>query len=373
MDSVCFVSNTAWSVFNFRLEVIRYLLKKSYKVLIIAAPDGFETALEKEGCLFIPLAFDNRSLSILADLKLYRRLKRLYRQHKPGVIFHYVIKPNVYGTLAAAALSIPSIAVVTGLGYSFSKRGWLYWLTKFLYAYAFRRSREVWFLNNEDARFFIAQHMVDIERTNVMHGEGINTTYFQLNRSAQQGREFCFLMSARLLRSKGIVLFADAARMIRRKQYAARFVLIGSPEATHPDALDPGLLEEWQNEGLIEYQGFVADVRPALSSADCFVFPSYYNEGVPRSLMEAASMQLPIITTLNRGCREVVVDGKSGLLCHPQDAFDLAEKMEMMINLPPEARREMGAAGRNLVIDKFEVTQVAALYERTIASALSKS
>lgn len=373
MDSVCFVSNTAWSVFNFRIEVIRYLLQKGYRVLVFAAPDGFETILEKEGCVFIPLAFDNRSLSILADLKLYRQLKRLYRQHQPGVIFHFVVKPNVYGTLAAGALAIPSIAVVTGLGYSFSKRNWLYRLTKLLYAYALKRAREVWFLNNEDAQFFIAQKLVAIARTRVMHGEGINTDYFQPQPAPQPGSTFCFLMSARLLRSKGIVLFAEAARMLRRKQYAARFVIIGSPEETHPDALDPELLNEWQTEGLIDYQGFVADVRPALSAANCFVFPSYYNEGVPRSLMEAASMQVPVITTVNRGCREVVVDGKTGFLCQPQDAFDLADKMEIMINLPAETRRAMGVAGRELVIGKFEVKQVAALYERTIESALSTS
>jgi len=373
MDSVCFVSNTAWSVFNFRLDVVRYLLRKGYRVLVFAAPDGFETALEKEGCAFIPLAFDNRSLSILADVKLYRQLKRLYRQHQPGVIFHYVVKPNVYGTLAAAALAIPSIAVVTGLGYSFSKRGWLYRLTKLLYAYALKRSREVWFLNNEDAQFFIAHKLVDVNRTRIIHGEGIHTGYFQLPATAQQGPVFCFLMSARLLRSKGIVLFAEAARMLRRKQYAARFVLIGSPEETHPDALDPALLRGWQQEGLIDYQGFVADVRPALSAANCFVFPSYYNEGVPRSLMEAASMQVPIITTFNRGCREVVVDGQTGFLCRPKDAVDLAGKMEMMINLPVETRKAMGAAGRELVTAKFDVQEVAERYERTIQSALAKN
>lgn len=370
MATVCFVSNSAWSVFNFRIDVLRHLMQTGHQVLVMAAADEFAAELEKEGCRFIPLDFNNRTVNPISDFRLYRQLKQLYRLHRPDIIFHYVIKPNIYGSLAAAAVGIPSVAVITGLGYSFSKKGWLYRLTKILYAKALRQAVEVWFLNNEDAKFFISRKMTSLSTTRVMHGEGVNTNWFKRTTGPAPRNEFTFLMSARLLRSKGVDVYADAARILRRKGYTARFVLIGFFEEKHPDSLSKQLLAEWQQQGLVEYQGFAADVRPALAEADCFVFPSFYNEGVPRSLMEAASMELPVITSRNRGCTDVVVDGETGFLCNTRDPFDLADKMERLLQLTVGERAAMGAAGRALVCRNFDVNTVIGLYDQAIQSAV---
>ncbi len=120
-------------------------------------------------------------------------------------------------------------------------------------------------------------------------------------------------------------------------------------EQHHPDSIAKEDLKKWEQEGLIRYRGFAKDVRPFLHKADCFVFPSFYNEGVPRCLMEAASVELPIITSFNRGCKEVVLNHSNGFICNPNDPFDLADKMEKMINLSDEERgrdgQERQAAG----------------------------
>jgi glycosyltransferase involved in cell wall biosynthesis len=121
---------------------------------------------------------------------------------------------------------------------------------------------------------------------------------------------------------------------------------------------------------LIQYSGFAKDVRPFLQGADCFVFPSFYNEGIPRCLMEAASMELPIITSNNRGCREVVLNNSSGFLCRLHDPFDLADKMERMINLSAEERQRMGQHGRALVYKKFSIDKVIAEYTDTLTRDL---
>jgi glycosyltransferase involved in cell wall biosynthesis len=204
----------------------------------------------------------------------------------------------------------------------------------------------------------------------VLPGEGVNTDHFSpRSRTApgpvQQGY-FNFLMSTRLLRSKGIALYADAARILIGKNYQVRFVLIGFFEKNHPDSIREEELRKWEREGLIRYKGFAGDVRPFLAAADCFVFPSFYNEGVPRCLMEAASMELPIITSLNRGCKEVVLNNSNGYVCNRQDPFDLADKMEKMINLSVEERARMGKNGRALVIKKFNVSKVIVEYDRTL-------
>ncbi len=365
---IAFVSNSAWSVYNFRLDVIRYLMAHGFQVMVLAPDDEYSGYLQESGCRFIPLNFNNKTENPVSDLAFYRQLKDLYRQHRPDFIFHYVAKPNIYGSLAAAAIGIPSVAVITGLGYPFAKRNWLYRVVKLLYKRALRKTREVWFLNNEDAKIFINEHIVNIEKVKVLPGEGVDTDYFSFpQRIAKKDSEpFTFIMSTRLLKSKGISLYADAARILKKKNYAVRFELIGFFEQHHPDSISQEDLDRWQKEGLIHYGGFAKDVRPFLQRADCFVFPSFYNEGVPRCLMEAASMEIPVITSNTRGCKEVVVNNITGFLCHPHDPFDLADKMERMINLPLEERSRLARNGRALVIKKFNIKHVIDEYIATL-------
>jgi glycosyltransferase involved in cell wall biosynthesis len=369
---IAFVSNSAWSVYNFRLDVIRHLYKSGYAILVIAPNDEFSVFLVTEGCMYVPIDFNNRSENPLDDLRLYRRLRKIYRHHRPDFIFHYVIKPNIYGSLAAARVSIRSISVITGLGYSFAKQNWLYKLTMSLYKRALRKTEEVWFLNNEDAKIFINENVVDIKKVKVLPGEGVNTEYFSSDyeKKSRNAEKFTFLMSTRLLKSKGIAIYANAARILKKKNYELNFILIGFFEKHHPDSISEGELERWQQEGLIDYRGFARDVRQYLINADCFVFPSFYKEGVPRCLMEAASMELPIITSFNRGCKEVVTNNFNGFVCNLNDPFDVADKMEKMINLQPEERSRMGKNGRALVMQKFSVTQVIKEYEQTLAKLL---
>jgi glycosyltransferase involved in cell wall biosynthesis len=367
---VALVSNSAWAVYNFRLDIIRYLRRSNYQVLVIAPDDEFSPLLIEEGCMYIPIKFNNRSENPLRDYGLYCQLKSIYKKQKPDLIFHYVIKPNIYGSLAAAACSIKSVAVITGLGYSFDKQNWLYHVVRFLYKKALRSTEEVWFLNNEDAKIFISERIVKIEKMKVLPGEGINTDYFSPDTKTPPGNReptpFTFLMSTRLLKSKGIGVFVDAARILKNKNYEVKFELIGFFEHHHPDSVPKEDLKKWEQEGLIHYGGFAKDVRPHLKKADCLVFPSFYNEGVPRCLMEAASMELPIITSFNRGCKEVVLNNSNGYVCNLNDPFDVADKMEKMINLSPEERNRMGKNGRLLVIKKFSISKVIEEYARTL-------
>lgn len=365
---IAFVSNSAWSVYNFRLDVIRFLIDHGFHVLVMAPDDAYSCCLQQNGCRFIPIEFNNKTESPFRDLQFYRQLKALYSKHKPDFIFHYVAKPNIYGSLAAAATGIPSAAVITGLGYPFAKRNLLYRIVKQLYKVALRKSREVWFLNNEDARVFIDEKIVNIEKVKVLPGEGVNTDFFTAHHGSRKkdNAPFTFLMSTRLLKSKGISLYADAARILKKKHYNVRFELIGFFEQSHPDSITQDDLDRWDREGLIHYGGFAKDVRPFLQNADCFVFPSFYNEGVPRCLMEAASMELPIVTSNNRGCKEVVKDAVTGFLCHVHDPFDLADKMEKLINMPAEERQRMGKNGRALVVSKFNIKKVIDEYINTL-------
>lgn len=369
---IAFVSNSAWSVYNFRLDVINSLLAQGYDVIVLAPDDKYSGALTDIGCQFISIDFDNKTKNPFLDLSFYWQLRKLYRQLKPDFIFHYVAKPNIYGSLAASSSGIPSVAVITGLGYAFAKKNWLYRVIRSLYRKSLRKAQEVWFLNNEDARIFIDEKIVNIEKVKVLPGEGINTRHFAPYKTQRPANHpFTFLMSTRLLKSKGIGLYADAARILKKKNYDVRFELIGFFENHHPDSITQEELNRWEKEGLIHYGGFAKDVRPFLAKADCFVFPSFYNEGIPRCLMEAAAMELPVITSMNRGCKEVVLNNSTGYICNRHDPFDLADKMEKMINLSPEERARMGKNGRSLVLRKFNIEHIIDEYTDTLQQDLA--
>lgn len=370
LKKIAFVSNNAWSIYNFRLDILKMFIENGYEVIVIAPDDEFSNKLKEIGCRFYPVEFNNRGASIINDVLLYYNLRKLYRKLRPDFIFHYVIKPNIYGSLAAKAENIESVAVITGLGYSFAKNNWLTKIVEVLYKKALEGPKEVWFLNNEDANVFLRKNLVNVKKLRVLPGEGINTEHFSRNGSLlkPERKEFVFLMAARLLKSKGVELYANAASILKNKNYDVKFALIGIFEEGHPDAIAKSTLDEWEKEGLIEFYGSANDVRPYLNEADCFVFPSYYKEGVPRCLMEAASMELPIVTTYNRGCKEVVLNNVNGFLCKQNDALDLADKMEKMILLDEKERERMGRNGRLHVSRKFGMEKVKEAYQQTISS-----
>lgn len=365
---IAFVSNSAWSVLNFRKDVILHLIQLGYEVCVFAPEDENTAELLKIGCSCENIILDNKSSNPVKDLLFYVRLKRMYKKWKPQFVFHFVAKPNIYGTIAASSLNIPSVAVVTGLGYAFAQKNWLYWVVKKLYKFSLKKAVEVWFLNNEDATTFSIAKLVDIQKVKVLAGEGINTEYFKRSErvALMKDQPFEFLMSARLLKSKGIEVLADASRILKKKNHQFVCRLIGFSENHHPDSISLESLQKWQQEGLLIYSGYAKDVRTFLENADCFVFPSFYNEGVPRSLMEAASMGLPIITTNAKGCREVVIQEQTGYTCLPNDPFDLADKMEKMLLLSESERLKMGETGRQWVAKKFEVSHTIREYENVL-------
>lgn len=351
-----FVSNSCWSIHNFRTNVLLFLQSQGYTIHVAATRDAFTSALTDKGFIFHEVFFDNRQINPAQDVRFYYSLKAIYRKIKPALIFHYVIKPNIYGSLAASRLGIPSIAVITGLGYSFSRKSKILSLVKRLYAFALRKVSEVWFLNAEDAFVFEQAGIGTKTKTRILNSEGIDTERFDADRYAlPQNKRFTFLMSTRLLHSKGVGIYAKAAAILKERGLDFDARIIGFFESHHPDSVSKAELKQWQDKGLIQYDGFAENVLPHLVAADCFILPSSYPEGVPVSLLEGASLQIPLITTNNIGCREVIIDGETGFICKMNNPQDLADKMEMMMRLTPNERNEMGRKGREHVIKKFDI------------------
>lgn len=359
-----FVGNTAWSMYNFRLEVLKHFAR-DYNIVVVAPEDNCAALLVREGIRYIPIVIDNKGTSPVRDLKLLWDFYRLYKRHAPDYIFHYTIKPNIYGTLAAALRKIRSVSCVTGAGSVFVTDTWVTSLVKRLFRFAFRFPKEVWFLNKDDAELFYSHNLVNPSKVKVLPGEGIDTEKFRNDGCLPAGKDINFLFLGRLLWDKGVGEYVAASRIILQQHDNVKFKVLGFLDVQNPSAIDRSQLQQWIDEGVIEYLGEVTDVREEIFRADCVVLPSY-REGVPRSLLEASSMGKPVIATDVPGCRDVVDDGVTGYLCKPQDDNDLAEKFELLINVSSQKRREMGLAGRKKVKAMFEIRQVLRYYEEAL-------
>ena len=348
--------NSAWNLVNFRAGLIRALVAAGYEVVAVAPEDKYAAGLKSLGCRFVPLPMGNGETNPVHDVVLAWRFFRMFVRERPDIYLGYTVKPNVYGTLAAHMLRIPVINNIAGLGAVFIKDGWLVRVVRWLYRMALKRSAKVFFQNDDDRQLFLGGGLVRAEVTELLPGSGIDLNRFTpaFTTSVHDvNSKFRFLLIARMLRDKGVGEFVEAARLLRQRWPVAEFCLLGFVDVQNPAAISRAEMDAWVAESLVNYLGVSDDVRTQLATADCVVLPSY-REGTPRTLLEAAAMARPIITTDAVGCREVVDDGVNGYLCKVRSAADLAEKMEQMLTLSPEQRSEMGQRGRAKMESEFD-------------------
>lgn len=371
---IVLVSNTSWSLYNFRLGLIRALNKKGYEVVVVAPRDSLTSKLIAEGISYKELHIKNYSINPFEDIKILLQLSRIYKNLKPDLIFHYTIKPNIYGSIAAYLRKIPSISVTTGLGQLFEFKNFiLRWITLFLYRLAASMSKELWFLNENDRDVFVYKRIVRARKAKVIKGEGINTVYFTPRKSKSYTGLQRFLFAGRLIWDKGIQEYVEAAKRVRSRHPNTRFEIIGFIDQSNPKAVPYEQMSTWQKDRHIRYLGETTDIRPYIDKATCLIFPSYYREGISRILMEAASMETPIITTDNVGCRDLVDDGVNGFLVEPKNVDDLVEKIEKFIDLDPEDKYVMGKLGRKKMIKNFEEDLIIQQYFTSIENLLGEA
>nr|WP_277925177.1 glycosyltransferase family 4 protein [Shewanella sp. DW31] len=210
--------------------------------------------------------------------------------------------------------------------------------------------------------------LVSQDKAVLLHGEGVDLAHFvpQACLTAADDGKVRFLLISRMLWDKGVDEYVEAARIVRQQYPQAVFQLLGACGVANPSVIEREQIAKWEQAGLVEYLGTTPDVRPVIANADCVVLPSFYREGVPRTLMEAAAMAKPLITTDNVGCRDVVLPGQTGFLCPVKNATALAACCEQLIAMTPESRAEMGTAGRAFIVDKFDEKLVIEQYLKTL-------
>ena len=355
---VVFVANTAWSIFNFRISIIKKIVSLGGRVVVVSPPDEYSEKLRSCGCSVVDFPMNARGINPFSDIFIMVRLFLLYKKLMPDLVFHYTIKPNIYGSIASYLSGVQSIAVTTGLGYAFIVEGIISKIVKLLYRFAFKFPLKIVFLNRDDRDVFISEGLVSIDKVVTFPSEGIDLNYFAPVSSLVSSGSVCtFLLIARILRDKGVYEYLHAAAKVKEQYPSAVFQLLGGYSLSVKNSIGREEIEHWCESGILEYLGTEDDVRSAISQADCVVLPSY-REGVPRCLLEAAAMGKPIIATDVAGCREVVIENETGFLCSVKDSKALADCFIRMIKLSSHDRRTMGMAGRAHVQNNFSEEKV---------------
>ncbi len=361
--------NAAWNIWNFRRPVVEALLADGHQLTVLAPLDDSVDQLESLGCRILPLKMDVKGKNLWYDFQLLIRFYRCFRTEKPEVVLGYTVKNNVFGALAARACGIPFIPNVSGLGTAFLSTGILRQIVVTLYRLAFKNLKVVFFQNTDDEALFVELAVVKTEQSRCLPASGIDLEYFIPQPLPEPSVPFTFLLIARMLRDKGVNEFVAAARELKAEHPGIRCQLLGPVDVENPSAISASQVNAWVEEGVVEYLGVHADVRPAIAAAHCVVLPSY-REGAPRTLLEAAAMARPTITTDVPGCRSVVEHGKTGLVCEVQNVQSLHRAMLALMQLPPKEQAAMGQAGRVKMEQEYNQARVVAAYRQAVVEVV---
>jgi len=359
---IVIIGTTAFSLINFRAELLRELVLKRHEVFTFAmdySSDSRATLIEW-GVTPIEYKLSRSGLNPYMDLKTIITLQYEIKKIKPDIVLSYFVKPVIYGSIAAKLANVPKrIAMIEGLGYFFTiqPKGVSYRVRviqrvqMLLYRVAFSTISHLIFLNNDDRYELMVKNMLRADSVSVLGGIGVNLSEFPYTKP--QVKIIRFLFIGRLLKEKGIFEFLEAAKVVKKKFPNAEFVILGSTDITSPNSLSVKYLNLLVKEGLVIFPGQVKNVLQWINSCSVFVLPSY-REGLPRSSQEAMAVGRPILTTDVPGCRETVEDGKNGFLVPAFDVEKLSEKMIWFIQ-HPEKIAPMGLASRRIAEGRFDV------------------
>lgn len=374
------IAGHAPSLVNFRGPLLAALTQRGHQITALAPPEpgggaGTEAALRALGIALLRYPLDRGGMNPLRDLQTLKALREKFLALKPDLVLPYTIKPVIYGSLAARWAKVPRVAsLITGLGYGFGglgdgmlgqpqtvSRRCLTELVTRLYAKALELNHAVIFQNTDDRDLFLRLNILSPgQRVAVVGGSGVDLAHFSPAPpvAAAQGQGApVFTCVARLLWAKGVGVFVEACRMLKRNHPQVTCRLIG-PEDNVPDAVDPDMLRRWREDRVVEILDPVDDIRPVLADTSVFVLPSY-REGTPRSSLEAMAMARPVVTTDVPGCRQTVEDGVTGFLVPPFEPGALMRAMERYV-LDPALIAQQGAAARRLAEERFDAHKVTA-------------
>lgn len=347
---IMILANNDVGLYQFRKELIEELLKENEVIISLPYGDLVEP-LKEMGCMFIDTPVDRRGINPVTDLSLFRNYKRLLKTETPDYVITYTIKPNVYGGFACRLTNTPYVINITGLGTAFENGGMLKKIVTVMNKVACKKAKVVFFENEGNRQTFIREKIVKAGHTHILNGAGVNIEKYQAA-EYPKGDKFKFLFMGRVMAEKGIDELFTAMRKIVSDGVNCELDVLGGYEENYKDKID-----QFEKEGWLHYYGYQKDVRPFIEACHCFVLPSWH-EGMANTNLESAATGRPVITSNIHGCKEAVIDGKTGFLANRKDAEDLYKVMKRMTQLSYGERKVMGLAGREHMKEVFDKKKV---------------
>ena len=320
-----------------------------------------KVVVEEIGAICISNQFERTGLNPIKDLIAYLSFRRKIKELAPDFVMAYTIKPVIFGLMASKFKGVKRFALITGKGSGFDRTTVKAKLVRAVVKYLYKRTLSsvdgIIFQNDDDQEFFQRERILKrYSNSTVIKGTGVDLDYYRSNENQKTGDLVKFLFVARLIKEKGIPELLEATKLLKEKYNNLEVQLLGWIDL-NPGGISRSEIDEMHDSGIINYLGTTEDVRPYLNDADVFVLPSYYNEGLPRTIQEAMAMEKPIITTDHPGCRETVEEGRNGFLIPIRDSGALMRSMEYFIQQPKEIKR-MGHESHLMAIDKFDVHKI---------------
>lgn len=365
-NKLLFIVNVDWFFISHRLPVALKAMEEGYEVHLLCAITDKADYLKSTGLIVHPFSFSRSGRNIFRELfsifNLYKQIKSI----KPDLLHLVTIKPVLYGGILARVLNVPAVvSAISGLGFLFVKRAGLHvrllrYAVLFLYRMAMRHvNQRVIFQNPTDRDALVKAGGVDKNKTCLIRGSGVDLRCYPMK--PEPDGVPVVVMASRLLKDKGVDEFVDAARRLQLQGVAVRFWLIGEPDQENPESITADTVLAWQKEGIVDCLGFRSDIAELFSQAHIVALPSYYGEGLPKVLIEAAACGRAVVTTDMPGCRDAIEVNVSGLLVPARDAAALAQALNRLIE-DVSLRHQMGKAGRDLAMREFAIEKVVATH-----------
>jgi len=356
-----FFANTDWYLYNFRLTTALRLRSLGVDTVMISPPGDFGGRFSEHGIRWLTLPMDRASLNPLRETVVLRRLVQLLKEERPDLLHNFTVKCAVYGALAARAAAVPAVVnAVAGMGYVFTSDHPKARVLRPVVSELMRRTlgggnSRIILQNPDDADAFTSLRLASAEKVRLIRSSGVDTQRFHpADRDAMAGRPLRVILAARLLWEKGIREYVDAAMLLRQQGRNIEVLLAGTPDSGNPGSVRREEVERWHQEGVLQWLGHVDDMPALLRGVDVMALPSYYREGVPKSLIEGAACGLALVTTGLPGCREVVTEhGVDGLRVEPRSASSLADALAQLDDDRALLRR-LGARAREQVLQHFD-------------------
>jgi len=362
MPKLLFLVTEDWYFCSHRMLLACEAKRHGYDVVVATRVQKHRDRILSAGLKLIPISMLRNGRNPWAEFLSICELVRIYRSERPDLVHHVAIKPVIYGSLAARLSGVPKIVnAIAGMGYVFISQSWKARILRPILKRAMRillhrPNARIILQNPDDFSMLIEAGIADPERTDLIPGSGVDVEEFRP--FPEPDGDTTVMMSSRMLWEKGVEEFVGAARLLKSEGIRARFVLVGDIDSGNPGTISSSLLEAWNDEGAVEWWGHRNDMPAVLAQAHIVCLPSY-REGMPKSLIEAASCGRPIVTTDSPGCREIVRDGENGFLVPVRDSAALAAALRKLMDDPP-LRRRFGARGRALVMERFTLEKVIA-------------